>query len=58
MMHDVMLLHDTNRLTLPLPRFLKRGCDIRTRGRGAAGGAALVRHRGAGGAPRRWAGVL
>ncbi len=28
MMHDVMLLHDTNRLTLPLPRFLKRGFDI------------------------------
>ena len=28
MMHDVMLLHDTNRLTLPLPRFLKRTCDI------------------------------
>jgi len=28
MMHDVMLLHDTNRLTLPLPRFLKRSFDI------------------------------
>ena len=24
MMQDVLLLHDTNRLTLPLPRFLKR----------------------------------
>jgi undecaprenyl-phosphate galactose phosphotransferase len=28
LMHDVMLLHDTNRLTLPLPRFMKRTCDI------------------------------
>jgi len=28
MMHDVLLLHDTNKLTLPLPRFLKRGFDI------------------------------
>jgi undecaprenyl-phosphate galactose phosphotransferase len=36
LMHDVLLLHDTNRLTLPLPRFLKRGFDI------AVSGAALL----------------
>jgi undecaprenyl-phosphate galactose phosphotransferase len=36
MMHDVMLLHDTNRLTLPLPRFLKRSFDI------VLGGIALI----------------
>jgi undecaprenyl-phosphate galactose phosphotransferase len=34
MMHDVLLLHDTNRLTLPLPRFLKRGFDILLAGTG------------------------
>jgi len=36
MMHDVLLLHDTNRLTLPLPRFLKRSFDI------VFGGTALI----------------
>jgi len=28
LMHDVLMLHDTNRLTLPLPRFVKRSFDI------------------------------
>lgn len=28
LMHDVLLLHDTNRLYLPVPRLLKRGFDI------------------------------
>ncbi len=28
MMHDVLLMHDTNRLTLPLPRMMKRAIDI------------------------------
>lgn len=28
LMHDVLMLHDTNRLCLPLPRFLKRCFDI------------------------------
>ncbi|MFO1242201.1 MAG: undecaprenyl-phosphate galactose phosphotransferase WbaP [Rickettsiales bacterium] len=32
MMHDVMMLHDTNRLYLPLPRMLKRGFDIMVAG--------------------------
>jgi undecaprenyl-phosphate galactose phosphotransferase len=36
MMQDVMLLHDTNRLQLPLPRLLKRSFDI------VASGLALV----------------
>lgn len=36
MMHDVMLMHDTNRLVLPLPRLMKRSFDI------AAAGAALT----------------
>jgi undecaprenyl-phosphate galactose phosphotransferase len=34
MMHDVLLLHDTNRLMLPLPGFLKRGFDIALAGAG------------------------
>jgi Undecaprenyl-phosphate galactose phosphotransferase WbaP len=28
MMHDVMLMHDTNRLRLPLPRLMKRTFDV------------------------------
>lgn len=28
LMHDVMILHDTNRLYLPMPRLLKRAFDI------------------------------
>lgn len=28
LMHDVMMLHDTNRLYLPMPRLLKRAFDI------------------------------
>jgi undecaprenyl-phosphate galactose phosphotransferase len=28
MMHDVMMLHDTNRLELPLPRLVKRSFDM------------------------------
>jgi undecaprenyl-phosphate galactose phosphotransferase len=28
MMQDVMMLHNTNRLSLPLPRFLKRSFDV------------------------------
>ncbi len=28
MMHDIMMLHDTNRLQLPMPRFVKRGFDV------------------------------
>ncbi len=28
MMHDVLLLHDTNRLQLPLPRLMKRTFDV------------------------------
>ncbi len=28
MMHDVMIMHDNNRLELPLPKFLKRSFDV------------------------------
>ena len=34
LMNDLMMMHDTNRLTLLLPRFLKRGFDIVVAGLG------------------------
>ncbi|MDX2028934.1 MAG: undecaprenyl-phosphate galactose phosphotransferase WbaP [Alphaproteobacteria bacterium] len=53
MMHDVVLLHNTNRLQLPLPRLLKRSFDILLAGTALvvlsplfAGVALLVRRDG------------